>query len=1073
MVVSSTPFITVFTSETDPLTKRFTLQSDGTIQKEALATFYNGKAEAYPAESASALQAVLADLTSHQAISTGRPKSSDRVSIGVRGKLKTGQVSRSLSAFEFQCGPGWLVWDYDDKTMPPGVAQRIANLGGPLEALFHIWPEAKEGSYLIRPSSSDGVTAPGRDPNVSAGLHGFFLIGDVSQSKPALENLQRRAWTEGLAWIALSKSGAQLERSIVDTAVGSPERLVFEAPPIVLLPLMRTPRAAIVHNGPSPLAVPTATADVTAKAREVEARVRQAIAPQARKAEADFLNKRSRAEAKRTGKSLSAATSSIREMMKGAILADDYLLQLKNGSWIRVGDLLDDPDRYDYLSLPDPIEGLEYGTDKATLLLTPRPDQPGDRPRLVSHAHGQRTIYEFARFQDKPEPDIPAVWEKSQQTRHAALRATTDTIDRWGYLTDASIMAERDSITGCTGTDAHGEPAAASTAINSSVINTDNTDTTAERPDVTPVSPLVWLVSGAQGTGKTASVVGSLRDGVSTPGLMHEGIGYVTVLYSIDHAKSTEAYGDYVAARPANRPSPRPLQVRGMGALRQDGQGTMCAFADAMTRAAAQGVDVKGQICPGCPERDACPLMMLEKDIQDARHAPEGAALFAVHDHAFTRLPGGIEPSRVIFDERVRDFGHRTYAVPVAEWDIDLSTYVRWHRQRADVTADQFGALSSLIDPLKAAIYQAVIFQTADALTVIAAAADALALPGETAVDVVNRAAKELQSFDTDCLTEKLKAEMRGFNSGQNATPTPSMKAQLKTIVNATEVKHVKSLIGLFKVVAVELAQDHGPQLRSVLRATMHSDDCIVAEAIARTTIPDNVPVLHLDGTADPDLAKAWFGPDLERFHYPVERLTKDVVFVDGRNFSTTSLTGLHYLTGEPWNAERAAQTRDRWKVIFCQYPGCFIAMPKSVCEAFGDLPGHNVAHFGAVRGRNMAADCETGIVVGRNLPKPRELERLARAFAVALNRPFEALRTPNKPEDIRLPRRVEGLRMRVGPAHGIEVEYHPDPTAQAILRQIRDAEAAQAIDRVRAHFKPKRFIVAGACIPDITFDRM
>jgi hypothetical protein len=62
---------------------------------------------------------------------------------------------------------------------------------------------------------------------------------------------------------------------------------------------------------------------------------------------------------------------------------------------------------------------------------------------------------------------------------------------------------------------------------------------------------------------------------------------------------------------------------------------------------------------------------------------------------------------------------------------------------------------------------------------------------------------------------------------------------------------------------------------------------------------------------------------------------------------------------------------------------------------------------------------------------------------------------------------------MRDGKGHGVEVDYHPDPTAQAVLRQIRDADATQTIDRVRAHFAPKRFIVAGACVPDVTFDRV
>jgi hypothetical protein len=220
---------------------------------------------------------------------------------------------------------------------------------------------------------------------------------------------------------------------------------------------------------------------------------------------------------------------------------------------------------------------------------------------------------------------------------------------------------------------------------------------------------------------------------------------------------------------------------------------------------------------------------------------------------------------------------------------------------------------------------------------------------------------------------------------------------------------------------------------------------------------------------------KAWFGPGLARFYYPVERLCNDVLYIKGHSFSTSSLTGLHYASGEPNGVRgaRAAETRADLRALFAQRSGSVVAMPKAALAAFGEIPGHVVGHFGALRGSNIAKDCETSITVGRNLPKPRDLENLARAFAVALDRPFDPLPTPANPLDIRFPKRSEGLWMRDGKGHGVEVDYHPDPTAQAVLRQIRDADATQTIDRVRAHFAPKRFTVAGACVPDVTFDRV
>jgi hypothetical protein len=105
MISAQIPVITVFTSTAEPLTKRFTCRPDGTIQKEVLAAFYAGNAKTCLAESATALHRILAELGPLQAISTGRCKTSDKVSIGKRGKLRAWQVSRSKSAFEFPRGP--------------------------------------------------------------------------------------------------------------------------------------------------------------------------------------------------------------------------------------------------------------------------------------------------------------------------------------------------------------------------------------------------------------------------------------------------------------------------------------------------------------------------------------------------------------------------------------------------------------------------------------------------------------------------------------------------------------------------------------------------------------------------------------------------------------------------------------------------------------------------------------------------------------------------------------------------------------------------------------------------------
>jgi peptidoglycan hydrolase-like protein with peptidoglycan-binding domain len=1071
--LQNTPAISIFTSDRKPLTKRFTLQADGTIKKETLANLYAGLVEPVTAPDAATLAAILENLQPLQAIATGQPKANRTARITTKANAQPGEATRSLSAFAFNNGPGWALWDYDDKTMPPDIAQRVVDLGGPLEALFSIWPEARAGSYVVRPSSSDGVTAPGCDAIQSAGLHGFFLVADVSDSKKILETLESRAWAAGLAWITLGKAGHKLRRSIVDVSVGSPERLVFEAPPILVPPITRNPSPAIVHDGGGPLATPALPPDLLSLSTHAEAEARHAITPEAKRVEARYIDTRASDLSKRTGQSIGTALQSIRQMMMGATLSDDHLLQVKNGQWVRVGDLLDNPKKNDRLSLPDPIEGLEYGGDKATLLIKGRPGHPEDNPRLVSHAHGVRTIYRFARYEvptPSPKAPIQPLYPAPEGDREKDLAATAEQVKKWGRTSHKMIRARKDVARLYEEIDELAttpERRKAQRAARQKVKAKYELDYLPRATWSKNVAGPRWLISGAQGVGKTAAACGQTRDGISQPGILHHGIGYVTAFFSTDHGKSAEALLDYLDNAPPS--APRAVQALGRTAPHPERPGEKaCAIAEQTQRAAKRGVNIQETFCKSCIHREGCAYMLRAHEVKKAAEEPEGAVVFAVHDHAFVNMPGGIEPDRFIFDEKVRDTAKRDSYVAVKDWGRDLREYLDWSGQSAGQSADDLEDLLGLINPLRTAIGVAVTQTPEIALDAIRTTAQKVTRPGETAAAAVDRAANRLQAFDNDNLAERIASEMSGFALA--SAPAQDLATRLDKVLDAADERHVRGLIGIFRAVAAELAQDHGPQLRAVYRRPLYGD-CIVAETIQPSTMPQNAPLLHLDGTANPDLASAWFGP-LQHFEYRVERLCIEAVLVTGHGFSTVSITGRNPKTDALVNPERAADTRARLHKTFARYPGAFVSMAKPALEAMGQLPNHITAHFGALRGRNMAQDCETGIVVGRNLPPPRELERLARAFAVALDRPFTPLPEPAPGERLFYPKREEAVRMRDGTGHGIEIDYHPDPTAQAMLRQIRDAETVQAIDRVRAHFRPKRFIIMGASMPDMTFDR-
>ncbi|MGR3592506.1 MAG: hypothetical protein ACU0BO_11080 [Limimaricola soesokkakensis] len=593
----------------------------------------------------------------------------------------------------------------------------------------------------------------------------------------------------------------------------------------------------------------------------------------------------------------------------------------------------------------------------------------------------------------------------------------------------------------------------------------------------TATSVLALMITGAQGIGKSGAALGLNGQ----PGLLHHGHGYVTVFFSPDNAKSAEAYADYEANRPKDAPSPEPYLVLGRRACDPKSGERMCRIHELAEAAARQGVNVRKVLCSRCPFAESCRYLKQEGALEKAGESEKGVVIFAPHDYAYIALPGHLRPARAIIDERPRDLGCHSHVVPVSVWDDFRSPFRRSDRSHGAI-ADALAEYDSLVAPLLEAIRDAVMKHPARGLERIREAALQLAAPvdgasapftiyeGKEPAELVRRAARLLRQWRDRSLERQM--ELTLSRQGQDSPDAAAFRQRLKGLLQAPMPSYGRAMIGIFEAIAKELEQRHGPALRAVHRLNLNGEESIVAEAVKPLALPAGIPLLHLDGTGELDLARALFGADMVRSHHPVERLGT-ALFVSGHSFSTASLTGSGWAQGCPSRPERAEALREHWKRVFSQHPKSFIALPKKAVEAFGPLLGHEVSWFGALRGRNMAEQCDTAIVIGRQQPRARDIERIARAVAVALNRPFNPLPEPQDGSCEDYPVRRVGLRMRDGTVHAIKVAHHPDPTADMVLRQVRDAETTQAADRVRAHFRPKRLILAGASVPDVTFDRI
>jgi hypothetical protein len=307
-------------------------------------------------------------------------------------------IARTGSEIVFQKGqPAFALLDFDRKGMPANVAAELETQGGFWAVLVSILPALKNVSRVTRPSTSAGLHRldTGEQFPHSGGLHAYIVVEDGDDVDRFLKTLHARCWLARLGWMMISRSGALLERSIVDRMVGAPERLVFEAEPVLVKPLAqdRERRRSTVVDGESldtVAACPPLTVVQKAEFDKLLAKERQRLAPETAKARSVFIAEQAEELAKRTGKTEQEARWIIERQCEG-VLHPDVILTFDDPALAgcTVGSVLDDPDRFVGETLADPLEGVAYGRCKAKVMWS-----AGNLPWIHSFAHG-RTIYEL------------------------------------------------------------------------------------------------------------------------------------------------------------------------------------------------------------------------------------------------------------------------------------------------------------------------------------------------------------------------------------------------------------------------------------------------------------------------------------------------------------------------------------------------------------------------------------------------------------------------------------------------------------------------------------------------------
>jgi hypothetical protein len=307
-----------------------------------------------------------------------------------------GVIARTRKHMQFPPGEdGPMYVDHDRKGMPAGVKTKMAGAGGLWGALIEVAPGLAQAGRVERASTSAGLvnTTTGESFLGSGGRHLFVHVADVADIPRAIKALHDRCTLAGYGWAIVSKSGAILHRSIVDWAVGTPEHLAFEGPPVVEPPLAqdagaRKPKVFDGGIADTAVAIPDLIAAERGALKALRDAMAAGLAAGAAKAKGEHVDGLVRRIVKKDPNCKVPAAllrDRIMQSYKGR-LAPEFLLEFDDAAIgvKSVAEVLADPQRFVGETLADPLEGVDYGRCKAKVMT----DDRGDGLFVNSFAHG-------------------------------------------------------------------------------------------------------------------------------------------------------------------------------------------------------------------------------------------------------------------------------------------------------------------------------------------------------------------------------------------------------------------------------------------------------------------------------------------------------------------------------------------------------------------------------------------------------------------------------------------------------------------------------------------------------------
>ena len=355
------------------LTKSFAIDEDGELVKDSGQCFLSkGFVETIEME-VEDLPGFISSIDQNQALVHGVcDESPAKVVTEAQFTNQPNTVTRTKKYFKFPAlTAGLMLFDVDG---PVEIDGKRLNLEQIIVKICEVIPGLEDCYMIALPSTSSGVHRIGEVPPPASSWHIHVVVENQTDIPRFAKALNIKLWLAGYGWIKISRVGSLLERNaLLDMAVFSPERLVFEAKPDLCDGLERTClEPVLIGNKPYDTSLLSDPDESEIRLYEkLVNTAKQESQPEANRVKALYNNQRitalmnegySRQEAKR-----------IADTHSRQILTSTDKIILDGGEEVAVCSILDDPESYDLETCHDPIDPDE-GPGKGKFLTTVKPE---------------------------------------------------------------------------------------------------------------------------------------------------------------------------------------------------------------------------------------------------------------------------------------------------------------------------------------------------------------------------------------------------------------------------------------------------------------------------------------------------------------------------------------------------------------------------------------------------------------------------------------------------------------------------------------------------------------------------